>query len=190
MTGRAPGAKADLQSSPQVPRGGLSGRIGPRPRKTKTDHRSFGTIVEARGRFKVRYTGPDKQLHRAGMTFSTRERAQGWLAGELKLIEYGEWTPPAQRRIQAEAEAEAAVINFDDLNGDIVPSESLKTCLTEEFIGGRLLGLSKDITCSTRSLFLFYGNNVQPGARPQAARYRSYFCRAIEVCCHRCAYHR
>lgn len=55
-----------------------------------------------------------------------------------------------------------AVINFDDLNGDIVPSESLKTCLTEEFIGGRLLGLSKDITCSTRSLFLFSGNNVVP----------------------------
>lgn len=55
-----------------------------------------------------------------------------------------------------------AVINFDDLNGDIVPSESLKTCLTEEFIGGRLLGLSKDITCSTRSLFLFSGNNVEP----------------------------
>ena len=126
MTGRAPGAKADLQSSPQVPRGGLSGRIGPRPRKTKTDHRSFGTIVEARGRFKVRYTGPDKQLHRAGMTFSTRERAQGWLAGELKLIEYGEWTPPAQRRIQAEAEAEAAVINFDEYARDWISTRMVK----------------------------------------------------------------
>ena len=55
-----------------------------------------------------------------------------------------------------------AVVNFDDLNGDIVPSESLKTCLTEEFIGGRLLGLSKDVTCSTRALFLFSGNNVDP----------------------------
>lgn len=55
-----------------------------------------------------------------------------------------------------------AVINFDDLNGDIVPSESLKTALTEEFIGGRLLGVSKDVSCSTRTLFLFSGNNVGP----------------------------
>ncbi len=55
-----------------------------------------------------------------------------------------------------------AVINFDDLNGDIVPSEALKTVMTEEFIGGRLLGVSKDVTCSTRTLFLFSGNNVGP----------------------------
>lgn len=55
-----------------------------------------------------------------------------------------------------------AVINFDDLNGDIVPSEALKTCLTEEYIGGRILGLSKDVSCSTRTLFLFSGNNVGP----------------------------
>lgn len=55
-----------------------------------------------------------------------------------------------------------AVINFDDLNGDIVPSEALKTCLTEEFIGGRILGVSKDVSCSTRTLFLFSGNNVGP----------------------------
>ena len=55
-----------------------------------------------------------------------------------------------------------AVVNFDDLNGDIVPSEALKTCMTEEFIGGRLLGVSKDVSCSTRTLFLFSGNNVGP----------------------------
>lgn len=55
-----------------------------------------------------------------------------------------------------------AVINFDDLNGDIVPSEALKTALTEEYIGGRILGVSKDVSCSTRTLFLFSGNNVGP----------------------------
>lgn len=54
------------------------------------------------------------------------------------------------------------VINFDDLNTDIKPSESLKMALTEEYIGGRLLGVSKDVTCSTRALFLFSGNNVYP----------------------------
>lgn len=55
-----------------------------------------------------------------------------------------------------------AVINFDDLNGDIVPSEALKTALTEEFIGGRILGLSKDVSASTRTLVLFSGNNIEP----------------------------
>jgi len=55
-----------------------------------------------------------------------------------------------------------AVINFDDLNGDITPSEALKTALTEEYIGGRILGVSKDVACSTRTLFLFSGNNVGP----------------------------
>lgn len=55
-----------------------------------------------------------------------------------------------------------AVINFDDMSSDIEPSEALKTALTEEYIGGRLLGVSKDVTCSTRSLFLFSGNNVFP----------------------------
>lgn len=55
-----------------------------------------------------------------------------------------------------------AVINFDDMNGDIVPSEALKTAMTEEYIGGRILGVSKDVSCSTRTLFLFSGNNVGP----------------------------
>lgn len=55
-----------------------------------------------------------------------------------------------------------AVINFDDLNGDIVPSEALKTAMTEEYIGGRILGVSKDVSCSSRTLFLFSGNNVGP----------------------------
>jgi len=55
-----------------------------------------------------------------------------------------------------------AVINFDDMSGDIIPSEALKTALTEENIGSRLLGYSKDVSCSTRVLFLFSGNNIQP----------------------------
>ncbi len=44
------------------------------------------------------------------MTFTTRERAQGWLAGELKLIEFGEWTPPDARRRQTEV----AATTFDE----------------------------------------------------------------------------
>lgn len=98
------------QSSPQVPRGELSGRFAPRRKEKKQEHRSFGTIIETRGRFKVRYTGPDRKLHRAGMTFTTRERAQGWLSDELRLIEYSEWTPPAERRRRTEEQA----ITFDE----------------------------------------------------------------------------
>lgn len=100
MTKRADDAVLDVGSSPRVPRGELSGRFAPRRKETKKEHRSFGTIIETRGRFKVRYTGPDRQIHRAGITFTTRERAQGWLFEERKLIELHEWTPPSLRRAQ------------------------------------------------------------------------------------------
>ncbi|MDO9582707.1 MAG: hypothetical protein Q7J24_06315 [Desulfomicrobium sp.] len=55
-----------------------------------------------------------------------------------------------------------AVVFFDDMTTDIVPSDALKTALTEEHVAGRILGVSKDVTVSTRSLFLFTGNNVEP----------------------------
>lgn len=122
MTERAEGADLTTQSSPQVPRGELSGRLAARRRETKPEHRSFGTIIETRGRFKVRYTGPDHKLHRAGMTFTTRERAQGWLAGELKLIEFGEWTPPAERRRQTEVLA----TTFDEFAREWIENRLVK----------------------------------------------------------------
>src|SRR5664279_3462663 len=100
VTKRAEEAVWVVESSPRVPRGELSGRFAPRRKETKKEHRSFGTIIETRGRFKVRYTGPDRQIHRAGITFTTRERAQGWLSEERKLIELHEWTPPSLRRAQ------------------------------------------------------------------------------------------
>jgi hypothetical protein len=55
-----------------------------------------------------------------------------------------------------------AVVEFDDLNGDIQPFSALKTAITEEAITGRILGLSKDATVSTRTLLLSSGNNVDP----------------------------
>ena len=103
VTKQAQGAVRGIESSPRVPRGELSGRFAPRRKETKKEHRSFGTIIETRGRFKVRYTGPDRQLHRAGITFTTRERAQGWLSDERKLIELNEWAPPVRRRAPAAA---------------------------------------------------------------------------------------
>jgi hypothetical protein len=55
-----------------------------------------------------------------------------------------------------------AVIEFDDLNTDLLPFDKLKTAITEESISGRILGVSKDATVSTRTLFLSSGNNVGP----------------------------
>ena len=122
VTKQAQGAVRGIESSPRVPRGELSGRFAPRRKETKKEHRSFGTIIETRGRFKVRYTGPDRKLHRAGMTFTTRERAQGWLAGELKLIEFGEWTPPAERRRQTEVLA----TTFDEFAREWIENRLVK----------------------------------------------------------------
>src|ERR1035437_2018191 len=114
VTKRAEEAVWDLESSPRVPRGELSGRFAARRKETKKEHRSFGTIIETRGRFKVRYTGPDRKIHRAGITFTTRERAQGWLFEERKLIELDEWTPPSLRRAQVHKDE----LTLDEFAGD------------------------------------------------------------------------
>ncbi|WP_199740783.1 hypothetical protein [Legionella septentrionalis] len=55
-----------------------------------------------------------------------------------------------------------AVIEFDNLTTDILPYKSLCTVVTSEFMSGRILGLSKTATVSTRSLLLSSGNNVTP----------------------------
>lgn len=114
VTKRAEEAVWAVESPPRVPRGELSGRFAPRRKETKKEHRSFGTIIETRGRFKVRYTGPDRQIHRAGITFTTRERAQGWLSEERKLIELHEWTPPSLRRAQVHTDE----LSFDEFARD------------------------------------------------------------------------
>ena len=55
-----------------------------------------------------------------------------------------------------------AVIEFDNLTGDLVAHKSLCTALTSEHMTGRILGVSKTATVSTRALFLSSGNNVGP----------------------------
>jgi hypothetical protein len=55
-----------------------------------------------------------------------------------------------------------AVIEFDNLTGDLVAHKSLCTALTSEFMSGRILGVSKTATVNTRTLFLSSGNNVGP----------------------------
>lgn len=55
-----------------------------------------------------------------------------------------------------------AVIEFDNLTGDLVAHKSLCAALTSEFLKGRILGVSKTASVSTRALFLSSGNNVGP----------------------------
>jgi hypothetical protein len=55
-----------------------------------------------------------------------------------------------------------AVLEFDNLTGDLIPHKSLCTTLTSEFISGRILGQSKTAEVGTRTLFLSSGNNVEP----------------------------
>lgn len=55
-----------------------------------------------------------------------------------------------------------AVVEFDNLTGDLVAHKSLCTALTSEFVSGRILGISKTATVGTRALFLSSGNNVGP----------------------------
>ena len=55
-----------------------------------------------------------------------------------------------------------AVIEFDNLTSDLLAHKSLCTTLTSEFFSGRILGVSKTATVSTRTLFLSSGNNVGP----------------------------
>lgn len=55
-----------------------------------------------------------------------------------------------------------AVIEFDNLTSDLLAHKSLCTSLTSGFMSGRILGVSKTATVSTRTLFLSSGNNVGP----------------------------
>lgn len=67
-----------------------------------------------------------------------------------------------RKLLLAELLRSPAVIEFDNLTGDLVAHKSLCTALTSEHMSGRILGVSKTATFSTRTLFLSSGNNVGP----------------------------
>lgn len=81
------------------------------PTRKPKRHSTLGTIRANRGRFAAWYTH-DGTTHRPGRTFSTFALADGWLRDEQRLIDRGEWTPPAVRRAQAQAEAKRDELTF------------------------------------------------------------------------------
>lgn len=66
------------------------------------------------------------------------------------------------KQLLAELMRSPAVIEFDNLTTDLLAYRSLCTTLTSEHISGRILGSSKTVTVTTRSLILSSGNNVGP----------------------------
>ncbi len=67
-----------------------------------------------------------------------------------------------QKVLLAEFLRSPAVIEFDNLTGDLIAHKSLCTALTSEFMMGRILGVSKTATVTTKALFISSGNNVGP----------------------------
>jgi|MTBAKSStandDraft_2_1061841.scaffolds.fasta_scaffold04221_3 hypothetical protein len=67
-----------------------------------------------------------------------------------------------RKMLLAELLRAPAVIEFDNMTGDLLAHKSLCTALTSEYMSGRILGVSKMATVSTRALFLSSGNNVGP----------------------------
>jgi hypothetical protein len=67
-----------------------------------------------------------------------------------------------RKMLLAELLRAPAVIEFDNLTGDLLAYKSLCTALSSEFMNGRILGVSKTATVGTRVLFLSSGNNVGP----------------------------
>jgi integrase len=64
----------------------------------KPNRRGFGYIRKLpSGRYHASYTGPDTRRHNAPSTFQTKQDAEGWLAGEHKLIAAETWMPLAGR---------------------------------------------------------------------------------------------
>ena len=61
--------------------------------------RSFGAIRKLPSkRYQASHIGPDLARHNAPGTFTSKADAEAWVALERRLIEWDEWSPPAQRK--------------------------------------------------------------------------------------------
>lgn len=81
------------------------------------------------GRFQASYIGPDLRRHTAPMTYSTKPRAEGWLADERKLIELDTWTAPAKRAAARTARA----ISLTDYAAKWVTERNVKPRTRDEY---------------------------------------------------------
>ncbi|SBS75596.1 Phage integrase family protein [uncultured Mycobacterium sp.] len=70
----------------------------------KTGRRGWGWLRLQGKKWSASYIGPDGIRHRAPHTFTSKLDGEGWLADERRLVEWGNWTPPAQRAAQKKAQ--------------------------------------------------------------------------------------
>ena len=65
----------------------------------KRARRGFGRVEQrANGRYRAAYTGPDRQLYRAPMTFGAKDDAIAWLSARRAEIEMQVWAPEVAAR--------------------------------------------------------------------------------------------
>jgi integrase len=77
-------------------------------RKSTSHRRAWGQIRRLpSGNYQASYLGPDGCRYTADTTYTTRSRAEGWLADERRLIENRDWTPPKIREATQTAKAVA-----------------------------------------------------------------------------------
>ena len=89
----------------------------------KSGHRSWGWLRKLpSGRWQASYLGDDGRRHNAPRTFTAKIDAEGWLAGERRLLERDNWTPPAARK----AERKAAVLTLADYAAGWIKHRNLK----------------------------------------------------------------
>ncbi|VEG39402.1 phage integrase family protein [Mycolicibacterium flavescens] len=53
-----------------------------------------------RGRWQASYIGRDNRRHKAPHTFADRLSAERWLSEERRLLDGGDWRPPAEREVE------------------------------------------------------------------------------------------
>lgn len=70
----------------------------------------------------------------------------------------------AKKEIMSRLMSSQPVLFFDEVAGGEIDSVPLRTLSTSEIMGGRLLGQSRDINVSTRTLVMITGNNITPTA--------------------------
>ena len=65
----------------------------------RTTRRGFGRVERrANGRYRAAYTGPDRELYRAPMTFGSKDDAIAWLSARRAEIEMQVWAPEVAAR--------------------------------------------------------------------------------------------
>ena len=70
-----------------------------------TKRRSFGSLTKRGNRWRARYKYME-QWHNAPQTYEQKYLGERWLNEERRLIDLGEWTPPAVRKKLAQQERE------------------------------------------------------------------------------------